>query len=107
MGNRGLRDIGWQPTIGKMLEDGVRVYACCSRCACQKAVNLTNLIAIKGSNYSLFNRRNKPCKMLPGCPGYNYFATDRWGGIITPFRDSATGLKWQSEITPVAPLPKP
>jgi hypothetical protein len=97
MGNRGRRDIGWRPTIGKMLDDGIRVYACCSRCGCQKAVNLANLIEIKGRDYSLFNRRVKRCKMLPGCDGYNYFATDRWGGVITPFRDPETGARWQSE----------
>lgn len=97
MGVRNIRNIGWAPNIGKMLDNGVRVYAACSRCKCQKAVNLANLIAIKGRDYSLFNRRVKRCKMLPGCEGYNYFCTDRWGGIITPFRDEATGLRWLSE----------
>jgi hypothetical protein len=97
MGVRNIRNIGWAPNIGKMLDDGVRVYACCSRCGCQKAVNLVNLIEIKGREYSLFNRRVKRCKMLPGCEGYNYFATDRWGGIIVPFRDEATGHRWLSE----------
>ena len=80
-----------------MLADGVRVYACCSRCGCQKAVDLAGLIEKRGPDFSLFNRRNKPCKMLPGCPGYNYFATDRYGGVIVPFRDEATGLRWLSE----------
>lgn len=80
-----------------MLADGVKVYACCSRCKRQQPVDLAALIEKKGEAYSLFNRRVKPCKLTAGCEGYTYFAADRWGGIITPFRDSATGLRWLSE----------
>jgi hypothetical protein len=97
MGNRGLRSIGWAPNVGQMLDDGVKVYAACSRCGCQKAVNLGDIIAAKGRDYSLFNRRARRCKMLSGCAGYNYFCTDRWGGIITPFRDAETSARWLSE----------
>lgn len=97
MGNRGLRNIGWAPTIGKMLDDGVKVYACCSTCDRQQRIDLAALIEKTSEDYSLFNRRVRPCKLTVGCKGYTYFATDRWGGIVTPFRDSEVGLRWQSK----------
>ena len=65
----------------------------------QRGVEEANALIEKvGPDFCLHNRRNKPCKLKPGCGGYTYFSTDRWGGIITPFRDEATGYKWLSEI---------
>ena len=98
MGNRGRRDIGWAPTLGKMLEQGVKAFACCSRCGRQQPIDIAALIEKVGPDFCLHNRRNKPCKLKPGCKGYTYFATNRWGGIITPFRNEITGYKWLSEI---------
>jgi hypothetical protein len=115
MGDRRTSSIHDGLTISDMLRIGIKAYACCSQCGCQKAVNLENLIELRGPDFSLFNRRNKPCKMLPGCEGYNYFSTDRWGGIITPFRDDETGHRWileaigerQARANPAAPQTKP
>lgn len=84
-------------TIGKMLEIGTKAYACCPVCKGQKLIDLAALIEKVGPDFRLFNRRNKPCKLNEECFGFNYFATDRWGGIITPFRDEATGHRWTIE----------
>lgn len=84
-------------TIGKMLEIGTKAYAACNYCHRQQPIDLAALIEKVGPDFSLFNRRNKPCKLTKGCFGYTYFATDKWGGIITPFRDDATGHRWMLE----------
>lgn len=81
-------------TIAGMLEMGISAYATCNYCHGQKLIDLSALIEKVGPDFRLFNRRNKPCKLNEGCVGYTYFATDRWGGIITPFRDDATGHRW-------------
>ncbi len=84
-------------TLADMVRIGVKAYAACNYCQRQQAIDLPALIARVGPDFSLFNRRNKPCKLTAGCFGYTYFATDRWGGIITPFRDDAHGHRWMLE----------
>lgn len=86
----------WAPTIGEMRDQGIKAYAECSNCGCQKLIDLDALIEKVGPDFCLKNRRNRPCKLKPGCQGYNYFCHDR-GAVIMPFRDQETSIRWLSE----------
>lgn len=83
----------WAPTIADMLRIGVKAFACCQKCGCQKVIDLAALIEKVGPDYCLKNRRCR-CRLKPGCDGWNYFAHNRSGGIIVPFRDAATADRW-------------
>lgn len=83
----------YTPTLGDMLRTGVGAKAECNRCGCEKAINIPLLIEKVGPDYSLHNRRC-PCKLLPGCEGWNYFLHNRSGGVWLPFRDAATSDRW-------------
>ena len=87
----------WSPTIGEIKANGVNLYACCTKCSAQRLVDLDAMIAAKGPDLRLKNKRTRTCRMKPGCDGQNYFAHDRSGGIITPFRDQETSIRWLSE----------
>lgn len=84
-------------TLADMVRIGIKAYATCNYCKAQRLIDLPALIEKVGPDFRLFNRRNKPCKLTAGCFGYTYFATDRWGGIVTPFRDNARGQRWMLE----------
>lgn len=57
MGNRAGFNRFYTPTIGEMLATRVPVMVECTLCKCNLTIDLALLIAAKGPDYSLFNRR--------------------------------------------------
>ena len=82
----------YQPTLSDMLRTGVGAKAECTVCACGRAINIQALIEKVGESYSLHNRRCR-CRLLPDCPGWNYFLHNR-SGVWLPFRDAETHHRW-------------
>lgn len=96
MGFKPNWNVHWKPTIGKMLEMGVKAYACCSVCERRKEIDLQAMIDAKGPDICLHNKRTKTCRLKEGCGGRNWFAHDR-STVIMPFRDAETSGRWLSE----------
>jgi len=66
----------WSSTVGLLkegVERGCTVTAYCSRCKTVWPVDLDAIIAEKGENYSLWNRRPR-CK--GDCPGRVFFSAN-------------------------------
>lgn len=71
----------WAQTVGAMVENGTHVQVACTRCQEWQVVDLAKLLALKGPEYSLINRRCR-CRLTPGCPGWNRF--HYLHGVIRP-----------------------
>lgn len=85
----------WAQTIGAMVENKVEVQVTCSRCECMKDITLHKLLAIKGPDYSLVNRRCR-CRLTKGCPGWNRF--HYLHGVMRPlWRDEDVLYRWFGE----------
>lgn len=73
MGKNAPGRAAWAKNLGTLLEAGVEVRAWCDTCTARfVVVDVAKLIAIKGEDYSLWNRRTK-CRLTPGCTGWNRF----------------------------------
>ncbi|MBJ7440547.1 MAG: hypothetical protein JHD35_16175 [Sphingopyxis sp.] len=62
----------WALTVGAMAEHGVRVQVHCTKCRAYHVIDPAVLVAIKGPEYSLVNRRCR-CRLTEGCRGWNNF----------------------------------
>lgn len=83
-------------TIGGMLDAGTRIRAICTECT-SRDVDLAQLIAIKGRDYCLINRRCR-CPITPGCGGrvrFYYLC-----GVYRPLWDEETAMRWLAADAP-------
>ncbi len=67
------------------------VTVTCDTCKQGRDVDLDALIAAKGENFSLVNKRYR-CKFSPGCPGHNRFHFQ--GGVMRPLWSETQADKW-------------
>lgn len=77
-----------------MIEAGAHIQVRCTECKMHRRFtreDLEILAAKVGMDYSLYNRRT-PCKLTPGCRGWNQF--DYLLGVYRPLRDVETGDRW-------------
>lgn len=74
--------------------DHSAVRVSCSTCKQWRDVDLDAIIAKKGADFSLINRRAR-CKLTPKCPGRNRFFYQ--GGVMRPLWDQPTGDRWIRE----------
>lgn len=73
-----------------MLDAGARIRANCTECT-YRDVDLERLVAIKGRDYCLINRRCR-CTITAGCGGWVRFYY--LCGVYRPLWDEATGMRW-------------
>ena len=92
MGNRAGFNRFYRPTIGDLMRTGVEVMVECTFCPCGHVLDLAPLLAAKGPDYSLFNRRCR-CRLSDGCPGWNRFLHRR-SSVFLPMWDDETALRW-------------
>jgi hypothetical protein len=90
----------WTDTVSTMLSAGgdaagrgVRVM-CARRCSRGRTPDFEAIIAAKGPDFSLVNKRF-PCRWKPHCTGWirPYFQS----GVIRPLWDDATASRWIEE----------
>lgn len=87
----------WTETVASMKEtrdrkpDHFHVRVTCTVCRQGRDVDLDGLIAAKGPDYSLVNRRSR-CKFTKGCRGWNRFFYQ--SGVMRPLWDDKTGDRW-------------
>jgi hypothetical protein len=76
----------WTKNLGTLITASREVRAFCDTCRAPfVVVDLVKLAAIKGEDYSLWNRRTK-CRLTEGCPGWNRFYCDG-RGMMEKMRD--------------------
>lgn len=97
MGSSKLLDVKFAnvANLGAMIDDNAKIKVLCTlRCGepyfFSKA-ELEALAAKVGRDYELYNRRC-PCRLTPGCRGWNNFHYLR--GVYRPLRDVAVGDRW-------------
>lgn len=78
-------------TLGRMIEHGFTAFGRCSTCGKEKAVDLEALAALKGADYSLWNRRSR-CQLTEGCRGWVHFHVGP--GWPSPAYDERTQWRW-------------
>lgn len=87
----------WTHSVGEMKiardakPDHARVQVRCDVCDVWRDVDLDAIIAAKGENYSLVNRRYR-CKLTPGCEGWNDFRYQ--SGVMLPLVTEAQTDRW-------------
>lgn len=86
--------MGWPPwmkTVGAAKEENTELRAECSVCHDGRAVDLDKVIALKGPDYSLINRRTK-CTLTEACKGWIKFYFPL--GVYQRMWDDETALRW-------------
>ena len=85
----------WAQTVGAMVEHGTKVTVSCSKCRAWQEIDPRKILAAKGPDYSLVNRRCR-CRLTPSCPGWNRFHYQH--GVMRPlWRDEDVLLRWFGE----------
>ena len=82
----------YKPTIGDLVRTGVEAMVSCTVCQVGHKIDLSTLLAAKGPDYSLINRRCR-CRLTDGCPGWNRFYHRR-SGVFLPLWDDETAARW-------------
>ncbi|KKC24676.1 hypothetical protein [Sphingomonas sp. SRS2] len=71
--------------------DDFGVSVNCDICKQWRSVDLDAIIAMKGENFSLINKRFR-CKLTPGCEGWNAFHYQ--SGVYRPLWTEAQADRW-------------
>lgn len=93
----GARFPAWTASVGAMLDahqqgsKGCAVQVSCTKCRLWRPVALGELVAAKGRDWSLINRRYR-CRMSPGCDGWNRFHYQ--SGVMRPLWTEEQGDAW-------------
>ncbi|WP_149521344.1 hypothetical protein, partial [Sphingomonas montanisoli] len=94
----------WTHTVAKMIEargekpETWIVRVGCDTCKKWRAVDLDALLADRGGNFSLVNRRYR-CRLKPDCSGWNQFYY--YSGVMRPLWDDATTDRWMKHDSQV------
>lgn len=92
------KSAAWMPSkvqsVGAMQDTAARVEGWCSKCGQVRQVDYARLIASKGREYSLINRRTR-CKLTAGCNGWVKF--HYLHGVMRPLFDEGQAHKWNVE----------
>lgn len=78
-------------TVAAMVAEQAEVDVLCDKCKARQRVDLAALLAKVGPTYSLINRRC-PCRLTPGCKGWNTFSYRR--GVFRRLYDDKTWERW-------------
>lgn len=79
----------WVQTVGAAKAEGAQIKAWCDKCNETRLVDYDRLIAQKGPDYSLINRRSK-C----ACGGWVFFLYRN--GVFRPLWDDSAVNRWIS-----------
>ena len=82
----------WTRTLGAMKDQGIVPRAWCTTCMVSVDVDLDRLIAAKGRDYSLINRRCR-CVLTDGCAGWVRFQYSSHGCRRWLFTDPQA-MRW-------------
>jgi len=91
-----LKQAGWAPcelTLGGMIDAGQLVKAHCNRCGKWREIDLVELAARVGRDYSLIDRRCR-CRITEGCDGWNSFSALQAGVWMRPLVSRERSMHW-------------
>lgn len=86
----------WTLTVGEMLQAQQGAGSCavtvtCTACKVGRDVDLAAIVARKGPDVSLINRRAR-CRLTAGCTGWNRFHYQ--SGVMRPLWTEACTFAW-------------